>query len=105
MSSAEKPFLQQRAGECGEFAVAVQVFGDAGHAVEVGADADVIDAAHLHGVHDLSYHVVQGRWRNGGGRLVANSLSMAASRATGSVIFIASMKRGRSSFISGMDAS
>ena len=53
-------FFEQGAGEGGELVVGFESLGDAAYAVEVGADADVVDAADLDGVVDLGDYVVEG---------------------------------------------
>ena len=61
--------LEEGAGEGGELVVGVEAGGYAGDAVEVGADADVVDAADLHGVVDLGEDVLEGGGRDTGGGL------------------------------------
>jgi len=61
--------FEQRAGEGGELVVGAKVGGDAADAVEVGADADVIDAADADGVVDLGDDVGEGGGGDAGGGL------------------------------------
>ena len=55
--------FEQGAGEGGELVVGVELRRDAADAIEVGADADVVDAADLDGVVDLGDDIGEGGGR------------------------------------------
>ena len=60
-------FFEQGSGKGGELVVRGELRGDAADAVEVGADADVIDAGDLDGVGDLGDDIGEGGGRKLGG--------------------------------------
>jgi len=62
--------FEEGAGERGEFVVRAEVGGDAADAVEVGADADVVDAAGMDCMVDLGDDVGEG----GGGQVCGGLL-------------------------------
>src|SRR5580704_3416110 len=71
--------LEQGTGEGREFVVGAELRWDTTHAVEVRADANMIDAANLHRMVDLGNNIRErGRWQLGGRlllKLLDSSLS------------------------------